>query len=705
MQTQTSNTLHNAIMEAGGKDRLPMLAPDKAVPVTEGSSETTTERYMENYKNVSQDIRDQLNAEAEAKTIERLKRGESINVQDLETNLYWEFGKFTSRDGESLESYYSRFYKMMNELVRNQYDVTNHQVNVQFLLQLQPEWQRFVTFVKQSQELKTVSYHKLYDILKQHQNEVNEIRAKRLARNVVGARETVGTTVVQKSGIQCYNCKEFWHVIRECPKSKLAKDAAYHKEKMILYAADNSGPIFDSEPLQKVSNDDNYNVFAIESKHPEQSKSVNDTYPIKQDEHNMIIDSLDMSYDREQIDQDDDDDLANERDLLASLIEKLKCEIDDNKNRNKFLETSNKALVDKLKGEIEDFKHKNISLESSNNHFKEANNELSKTNELMYKDLKKFQAEPDRHNDVKYASKINDLNQTILEMKKEPFAYQETISIMSQQKEAQIKFHKTREDKELDKAIALENKVKVLDNIVYKTCQTMNMLNRNCKTSFAKPEFIKKAQRANPRLYDIDCYNDNLALMSAPESDEVIRLEKESQSKLSDLIRPFDYEKLNNLYDLFVPQREKSSAVRYFSERSKMSHTPINNENSKEYFNKQTTLSEKWMDESIPYDQKCKSSKELFKIRRSVATIFNGVERCKQRIAKRTYFGHIDPFIQNTIEGKFSPEIRRINADLENFHLCLKKEMVADLRYFNSLELEIDSLKSQLETQKNTVFE
>ncbi|GKD94023.1 hypothetical protein Tco_1373860, partial [Tanacetum coccineum] len=55
--------------------------------------------------------------------------------------------------------------------------VTNHQVNVQFLLQLQPEWQRFVTLIKQSQELKTVSYHKLYDILKQHQNEVNEIRA------------------------------------------------------------------------------------------------------------------------------------------------------------------------------------------------------------------------------------------------------------------------------------------------------------------------------------------------------------------------------------------------------------------------------------------------------------------------------------------------------------------------------------------------
>nr|GEW31947.1 hypothetical protein [Tanacetum cinerariifolium] len=82
------------------------------------------------------------NASEMWKEIKRLKQGESINVQDLKTNLFWEFGKFTSLDGESLESYYLRFYKLMNELTRNQCKVTNHQVNVQFLLQLQPEWQR-----------------------------------------------------------------------------------------------------------------------------------------------------------------------------------------------------------------------------------------------------------------------------------------------------------------------------------------------------------------------------------------------------------------------------------------------------------------------------------------------------------------------------------------------------------------------------------
>nr|GEV38893.1 hypothetical protein [Tanacetum cinerariifolium] len=670
MQTQTSNTLHNAIMEVGGKDRPPMLAP-------------------ENYKNVSQDIRDQLNAKAEAiqiiltgidndiystvdacpnacemwKSIERLKQGESINIQDLETNLYWEFGKFTSRDGESLESYYSRF----------------------------------VTLVKQSQELKTVSYYKLYDILKQHQNEVNELRAERLARTtnplaLVAQQQPVyhpqnhPTHYTQNSSTRSQQAAtrnrgkaivNSSSPIYDQEPSMVAEDDEMSKDKEIdklmalislpfkkIYKPTNNnlrtssntnranqdnspriskGARYDIQRIGNVAGaretvgcslsqgkdamckqeeagfqlnaeqadwrddtDDKSKDQELEAHYmymaqiQEQSKSVNDTYPIEQDEHNMIIDSLDMSYDREQIDQnDDDDDLDNERELLASLIKKLKCEIDDSKKRNKFLETSNKILVDKLKGEIEDFKTKNKSLESSNNYFKEVNNKLSETNELMYNDLKKFQAELDRRNDVKYASKveidcakakgdllsykmefekssnvytqkINDLNQTISDMKKELFAHQETTSVLSQQKEAQLKFYKTREDKEIDKVIVLENKLKDLDNIVYKTgqsVQTMNMLNRNCKTSFAKPEFLKKAQRANPRMYDIGCYNDNLALMLAPESDEVIRLEKESRSKLSDLIRPFDYEKLNNLYDLFVPQREKSYAQRYFLER------------------------------------------------------------------------------------------------------------------------------------------
>nr|GFB71238.1 hypothetical protein [Tanacetum cinerariifolium] len=139
--------------------------------------------------------------------IERLQQGESLNIQDVKTNLFWEFGKFTSHDGESMESYYTRFYKLMNEMIRNNLTVTTMHVNIQFLQQLQTEWSRFVTIVKQIVGKIVGKYHKLLDILKQYQNEVNELRAKKLARNVNPL----------------------------ALKAKRVKDSAYHKEKMLLY--------------------------------------------------------------------------------------------------------------------------------------------------------------------------------------------------------------------------------------------------------------------------------------------------------------------------------------------------------------------------------------------------------------------------------------------------------------------------------------
>nr|GEV44587.1 hypothetical protein [Tanacetum cinerariifolium] len=51
---------------------------------------------------------------------------------------------------------------------------------------------------------------------------------------VVGARETVGSQVMQKNGIQCFHYKEYGHFARECRKPKRVKDSAYHKEKMLL---------------------------------------------------------------------------------------------------------------------------------------------------------------------------------------------------------------------------------------------------------------------------------------------------------------------------------------------------------------------------------------------------------------------------------------------------------------------------------------
>ncbi|GJS50509.1 hypothetical protein Tco_0623871 [Tanacetum coccineum] len=46
----------------------------------------------------------------------------------------------------------------------------------------------------------------------------------------------------------------------------------------------------------------------------------------------------------------------------------------------------------------------------------------------------------------------------------------------------------------------------------------------------------------------------------------------------------------------------------------------------------------------------------------------------------------------------------KIVEDKKDFDLCLKEEMVADLKYVNSLEDEVDNLKSQMETQKTQLL-
>nr|GEX83951.1 copia protein [Tanacetum cinerariifolium] len=54
--------------------------------------------------------------------------------------------------------------------------------NLKFLNNLQPEWSRHVTIVHQEKDLHTSDYTQLYDFLKYNQKEVDELKAKRLAK-------------------------------------------------------------------------------------------------------------------------------------------------------------------------------------------------------------------------------------------------------------------------------------------------------------------------------------------------------------------------------------------------------------------------------------------------------------------------------------------------------------------------------------------
>ncbi|GKE29221.1 ribonuclease H-like domain-containing protein [Tanacetum coccineum] len=122
LQTQSLNALHNAIMESGSKDRPPMIAPGNYVqwksrikryidtkpnselihyclqnpPYTYQWAEKKFQLLKVVLKQLQKGIDNDIDSIVDAcpnaceiwKAIKRLKQGESINVQDLETNLY-----------------------------------------------------------------------------------------------------------------------------------------------------------------------------------------------------------------------------------------------------------------------------------------------------------------------------------------------------------------------------------------------------------------------------------------------------------------------------------------------------------------------------------------------------------------------------------------------------------------------------------------
>ncbi|GJW49499.1 hypothetical protein Tco_0090850, partial [Tanacetum coccineum] len=111
-----------------------------------------------------------------------MMKGSDIEIQKKKAKLFNEWERFTSTDGESIESYYHRFSKLMNDFKRNKLFPEKIASNLKFLNNLQPEWSRHVTIVHQTKDLHMADYTQLYDFLKYNQKEVDDLRAERLAK-------------------------------------------------------------------------------------------------------------------------------------------------------------------------------------------------------------------------------------------------------------------------------------------------------------------------------------------------------------------------------------------------------------------------------------------------------------------------------------------------------------------------------------------
>ncbi|GJZ22879.1 hypothetical protein Tco_0559918 [Tanacetum coccineum] len=223
-----------------------------------------------------------------------------------------------------------------------------------------------------------------------------------------------------------------------------------------------------TEPLEQVQNDAEYNVFANVRQHFEQPESTSNTCLVEKDDSNVTPDSPDLCDNDILTDQNAKD----ERVALANLIANLKLDVDENKKIQKQLKKANTSLAHELK------ECKSILAETSRT--------LGESNSL-----------------VKEKTKVI----TDLKLKEE----KDIDKMISMEK--QLKF--------LNEIVYKRNQ----------SIQTIHMLapkgpTFNGRPTFANPMYLKKAQSEKPCLYEIPYDQSDPANRLFLDREETLTLKK-----------------------------------------------------------------------------------------------------------------------------------------------------------------------------------
>ncbi|GJT58590.1 hypothetical protein Tco_1002123 [Tanacetum coccineum] len=392
---------------------------------------------------------------------------------------------------------------------------------------------------------------------------------------------------------QGFNTGNAGHYARECQKPKV-RDAKYFIEQMLLAMKDEAG--------SNLSNEEN--DFMLDTSYGEDLEELTAAVMLMArlqptDENVETVPSYDakavsqvhaLSKVHEQVShgkcntiiQTTDDDQID-----SSII------FDDPCVENNGGTSEHDSTVHDEYREIQMLAY-NVQREAENK--KRLNNELKKQKYLLQRELetckdrvKTFESQTIQYSTYKETCdelerELRNDKDTIDRLVKEKEKIQNDFLKVENEKiiiqhETQLenKSFKEREDRYLDDILDLEEKLSSHDRIFYKmgqSIQTIHMLGKKpnkvydpflkTKLGYTNPERLKKVIAAQPKMYDGDLIHSNKLVIHSTDSEETLEDVEESRNKMRHKMVQIDYEKLNALYETFVPQQELSAEQIYF---------------------------------------------------------------------------------------------------------------------------------------------
>ncbi|GJW43777.1 retrovirus-related pol polyprotein from transposon TNT 1-94 [Tanacetum coccineum] len=511
--------------------------PNSVPPIAASSHEQTDDELTDKEAK-------QVEADDQAIRTILMMKGSTIGAQEKKAKLFNEWEKSTSTEGESIESYYRLFSKLMNDFSREKHFPEKIASNLEFLNNLQPEWNRSVTVVHQTKNLYEVDYTQLYDFLKFNQAENYMRQPMPNLEDISDPTTAMNTALVliakafklnystptnnnQRISSNPRNRESEWvQCNTQCRESGIANPNAIQNGNGNVVAAR-------AEGNGNRNNGNRIKCYICRGfGHLARNCSVK---PRRRDaaylQTQLLIAQKEEAWVQLQ---------AEVFDLMAATVD-----ID------KIVEVNAKCI---LMANLQQASTSAVEVEKVNM----VNRKLKETNTDLTIELARYKGQ----------EKSFEINKAKFDELETGYGKKINCFSSSRRKE-KLKFDfKIREDELLDKLIQSDKKIKELDNILVKmgqSIQTMHMLTpkpnsvyhteQKMALGYQNPFYLKQAQQKQQSLYNGRVLLEKHDPPAMYDSEETLQLAQESHLKMQQLnkeIKPANYAKINKLSEVFV---------------------------------------------------------------------------------------------------------------------------------------------------------